>query len=163
METASGESAAAGEARLGFNLDEEARYAVMNAGARLFKGADPFYRALGLTGVQYNVLRVLEAAEESLSQQEIARRILASRANVTNLIDQLEAKGLIRRGPCEDRRVKRVSLTPEAEALLVSSYADVLEINADMMENLTTEEKETLLALIRKLGSGSQAWRRRSF
>ncbi len=38
----------------------------------------------------------------------------------------------------------------------MSSYADVLEINAEMMENLTTEEKETLLALIRKLGSGSQ-------
>ena len=38
----------------------------------------------------------------------------------------------------------------------MSSYADVLEINAEMMENLTTEEKEALLALIRKLGSGSQ-------
>ena len=155
MKTASGEMAAAGEACLGLNLDEETRYAVMDAGARLFKGADPFYRALGMTGVQYNVLRVLEAAEDSLSQQDIARRVLASRANITSLLDQLEAKGLIRRGPCEDRRVKRVSLTPEAEALLVSSYADVLEISAGMLENLTTEEKETLLALIRKLGIAS--------
>jgi len=98
---------------------------------------------------------VLEADEESLSQREIARRVLASRANVTSLLDQLEAKGLIQRGPCEDRRVKRISLTPEAGALLVSSYADILEISAAMMENLTREEKETLLALIRKLGSGS--------
>ncbi|MEE9273708.1 MAG: hypothetical protein V3V62_00175, partial [bacterium] len=60
--------------RLGLNLDEEACYAVMRAGARLFKEADPFYRSLGLTGVQYNLLRVIEAAEEALPQQEIARR-----------------------------------------------------------------------------------------
>ena len=155
VKTASGKRAFAGEARLGLNLDEETRYAVMHEGARLFKGADPFYRALGLTGIQYNVLRVLEAAEDSLSQQDIAQRVLASRANITSLLDQLEAKELIRRSPCEDRRVKRVSLTPEAEALLVSSYADVLEISAGMLENLTTEEKETLLALILKLGSAS--------
>ncbi len=140
---------------LGLNLDEEARYAVMHAGARLFKEADPFYRSLGLTGVQYNLLRVIEAAEEALPQQEIARRVLASRANVTSLLDQLEAKGLIERNPCEDRRVKRVSLTPKAEALLESTYGEILAISAELMNNLTEEEKRTLLALIRKLEAGT--------
>jgi len=141
--------------RLGLNLDEETRYAVMHAGARLFKEADPFYRSLGLTGVQYNLLRVIEAADEALPQQEIARRVLASRANVTSLLDQLEAKGLIERNPCEDRRVKRVSLTPKAEVLLESTYEEILEINATLMKGLTEAEKRTLLTLIRKLEAGA--------
>ena len=141
--------------RLGRNLDEETRYAVMHAGARLFKDADPFYRSHDLTGVQYNVLRVLEAAEDALPQQEIARRVLASRANVTSLLDQLEAKGLIERSPCADRRVKRVSLTPKAEALLESTCEEILGISAGMMDSLTDEEKRTLLALIRKLEAGA--------
>lgn len=149
----SGETAAENlhAGRLGLNLDEEARYAVMHAGARLFKEADPFYRSLGLTGVQYNLLRVIEAAEEALPQQEIARRVLASRANVTSLLDHLEAKGLIERSPCADRRVKRISLTPKAEALLEGTYGEILEISAALMNNLTEEEQRTLLALIRKL------------
>ena len=142
--------------RLGLNLDEEARYAVMHAGAWLFKEADPFYRSQGLTGVQYNVLRVLEAAEEALPQQEIARQVLASRANVTSLLDQLEAKGLIERSPCEDRRVKRVSLTPKAEALLESTYEKILGISTGLMDSLNDEEKRTPLALIRKLESGDR-------
>lgn len=140
--------------RLGRTLDEAARYAVMHAGAWLFREADPFYRSLGVTGIQYNVLRVLEAAEGPLPQQEIARRVLASRANVTSLLDQLEIKGLIERSPCEDRRVKLVSLTPKSEALLERTYEEILKISADLMDRLDGEEKRTLLALIRKLECG---------
>lgn len=151
LKTASVEIGSTHAGQLGRNLDEEVRYAVMHAGMRLFKEADSFYRSLELTGVQYNVLRVLEAAAAPIPQQEIANRVLASRANVTSLLDQLESKGLIERQPCEDRRVKRVCLTPKAQALLERTYADVLELSARLMARLTEEEKGTLLALIRKL------------
>ena len=136
---------------MGRNLNEAARYALMHAGLWLFKEADPFYRSLGLTGVQYNVLRVLEVAEEALPQQEIARRVLASRANVTSLLDQLEKKGLVERRSCEDRRVKRIHLTTKARDLLERTYDQIFEINARLMRNLTESEKHKLLALIRKL------------
>jgi DNA-binding MarR family transcriptional regulator len=152
---ASSEATTVHTAELGHNLDEEARYAVMRAGARLFKEADPFYRAHGLTGLQYNVLRVVEAAEEALPQQEIARQVLASRANVTSLLDQLEGKGLIERIPDVDRRVKRVCLTQKARDLLRGTNEEILSICGDLMSPLSEEEKQTLLALIRKLERGA--------
>jgi MarR family 2-MHQ and catechol resistance regulon transcriptional repressor len=152
---ASSEASTVNTADLGHNLDEEARYAVMRAGARLFKKADTFYRAHGLTGLQYNVLRVVEAAEEALPQQEIARQVLASRANVTSLLDQLEGKGLIDRIPDVDRRVKRVCLTQKGLDLLGRTKEEILSISGDLMNPLSKEEKQILLALIRKLEVGA--------
>ena len=106
---------------------------------------------MGLTGLQYNVLRVLEAAKEELPQQEIARQILASRANVTHLLDQLEAKDLVERCPCQDRRVKLIRITDKALALLEKTFPDILEISTKLVENITDDEKRTLLRLIGKM------------
>jgi MarR family 2-MHQ and catechol resistance regulon transcriptional repressor len=145
-----------GSRRLRPSLDDLARGAVIRAGARLFKEADPFYRSLGLTGLQYNVLRVLEEAGEPLPQQEIGRRVFASRANVTSLLDQLEAKGLVARGACADRRVKLVGLTPKALELMERTYAALDAINARLMGVLTDEEKRELLRLAGKL-AGTEA------
>ena len=133
------------------SLDEDARYALMRNGSRLFKEADPFYRSLGLTGLQYNVLRVLEAVEEELPQQEIARRVLASRANITSLIDQLEEKGLVERHTGDDRRVKRIRITQKALDMLERTYDEILAISAGLMKNLSSEEKKELLRLVEKL------------
>ena len=133
------------------SLDEDARYALMRNGSRLFKEADPFYRSLGLTGLQYNVLRVLEAVEEELPQQEIARRVLASRANITSLIDQLEEKGLVERHTGDDRRVKRIRITQKALDMLERTYGEILAISAGLMKNLSSEEKKELLRLVEKL------------
>jgi MarR family 2-MHQ and catechol resistance regulon transcriptional repressor len=141
----------AGRVGLALNLDEHTRYTLMRTGARLFREADPFYRSLGLTGLQYNVLRVLEAVKEELPQQEVARQILASRANVTHLLDQLEAKGLVERCPCQDRRVKLIRITDKALALLKKTFPDILEISTKLVENITDDEKRTLLRLIEKL------------
>ena len=135
------------------SLDEDARYALMRNGSRLFKEADPFYRSLGLTGLQYNVLRVLEAVEEELPQQEIARRVLASRANITSLIDQLEEKGLVERHTGDDRRVKRIRITQKALDMLERTYDEILAISAGLMKNLSSEEKKELLRLVEKLES----------
>lgn len=132
-------------------LDDRARGAVIRAGARLFREGEGFYRALGLTGLQYNVLRVLDAAGEALSQQEIARRVFASRANVTSLIDQLEAKGLVARGACADRRVKMVALTEAARETMAATYPELAARSAALMARLTDAEKKELIRLLDRL------------
>lgn len=149
--------------RLRPSLDDEARGAVIRAGSRLFKEADPFYRSLGLTGLQYNVLRVLEEAGGPLSQQEIGHRVFASRANVTSLLDQLEAKGLVGRGACADRRVKLVALTPGALDLMERTYGELDAINRRLMSVLTGEEKRELIRITGKLARPAAEPDRRAF
>lgn len=137
--------------RLKASPAEIAQVAVMRAGAQLMKAADSFYRSLGLTGAQYNILRILEGAEEPISQQQIARRLLVSRANVTSLIDRLEAKGFLDRCACPDRRVNLIQLTPKGFELLEKSFEEVTERSGRLMRRLSAEEQRELLGLLRKL------------
>lgn len=139
--------------RLKASPAEIALVAVMRAGARLMKSADAFYRSLGLTGAQYNILRILEGAGEPISQQQIAWRLLVSRANVTSLIDRLEEKGLLGRCACPDRRVNLIQLTPKGFGLLETSFGEVTAQSARAMRNLTAEEQGELVRLLRKLES----------
>jgi DNA-binding MarR family transcriptional regulator len=51
---------------------------------------------------------------EGISQQELARKLLVGRSNMSMLLPQMEARGLIeRRGDKRDRRVWRLYLTTE--------------------------------------------------
>jgi DNA-binding MarR family transcriptional regulator len=123
----------------------------MRVGAQLLKSAEHFYTSLKLTGAQYNVLRILEGAGEAIPQQEIADKLLVSRANVTGLLDKLEAKGLLERLPCEDRRVNMIQLTAGGFGLLEKSFPEVTENSIQAMSCLTTDEQKTLVRLLEKL------------
>lgn len=55
---------------------------------------------------------------EGISQQELARKLLVGRSNMSMLLPQLEKRGLIeRRGDTRDKRVLRLHLTPDGKAV----------------------------------------------
>lgn len=55
---------------------------------------------------------------EGISQQELARKLLVGRSNMSMLLPQLEKRGLIeRRGDSQDKRVLRLFLTEEGRAI----------------------------------------------
>ncbi len=137
--------------RLKAHSAEIALVAVLRAGEKLSKFTGELYRNLGLTGAQYNVLRILEGAGEPLPQQEIAKRLLVSRANVTGLLDKLEAKGLVERLSCDDRRVNMIRLVGRGFDLLKKSFEEVTQNSIVAMETLTKDEQRQLVRLLEKL------------
>lgn len=74
---------------------------------------------LDLKIVQLDVLMNLYR-HPGMSQHDLARRLLVGRSNITMLLPQLEAQGTLRReADPKDRRVMRIFLTAEGEALLM--------------------------------------------
>jgi DNA-binding MarR family transcriptional regulator len=67
---------------------------------------------IGLSFAKLNVLTHLAEARQSLSLSEIAAKLNCVRSNVTQLVDRLEAEGLVRRlyDPT-DRRTIRAELS----------------------------------------------------
>lgn len=62
----------------------------------------------------YDVLVHLEETPEGMRMNELADRILTSKSGLTNVVDRMEAAGLIRRAhPENDRRSFLVVLTDE--------------------------------------------------
>jgi len=57
-----------------------------------------------------------------ISQHDLARKLLVGRSNITMLVPQLEERNLLRReGDERDRRILRLSLTDDGEALLMKA------------------------------------------
>jgi DNA-binding MarR family transcriptional regulator len=82
---------------------------------------------------------------------ELAAVLACDSSNVTGLVDRLEARGLVARQPSpEDRRVKRVVLTP-AGARLRAELLDRVGRPPDGFERLSRAEQRQLRDLLRRV------------
>lgn len=69
---------------------------------------------------------------DGITQQELARKLLVGRSNMSMLLPQLETRGLIeRRGDARDKRVLRLSLTAAGRTLT----EEAMEIQTALIEN----------------------------
>ncbi|MGN6306670.1 MAG: MarR family winged helix-turn-helix transcriptional regulator [Mesorhizobium sp.] len=85
---------------------------------------------LGLKPAQLDVLMNLHR-HPGMSQHDLARRLLVGRSNITMLLPQLETRGLLRReGDEKDKRILRLTLTSEGEALLT----EALKVHTALIE-----------------------------
>ena len=133
------------------NIAEQAMLKLMRIGDRLWRASDERFGQWGLTDNHYNVLRILNGAGEPLSQIEIGRRMLSSRANVTKLIDLLEDKKFVKRLACGDRRVKLIELSETGAKLIEDTLKQILAAAETALKPLTRAEQKVLSELLDKL------------
>src|SRR5262245_61990161 len=70
----------------------------------------------GLSGAKFSVLSELVRSGEALALSELASRLSCVRSNMTQLVDRLEADGLVRRVSCPtDRRSVKAEITEEGQ------------------------------------------------
>ena len=85
---------------------------LLRAGRAVLARVEPRLAAAGLTPTQFGVLEAI-LHKGPLSQRELSRKVLTSAGNMTDLIDKLESRGLVRaHARSQDRRAVRVELTP---------------------------------------------------
>lgn len=78
---------------------------------------------------------------EGISQQELARKLLVGRSNMSMLLPQLEKRQLIeRRGDGRDKRVLRLFLTPEGKDITEKAMA-IQTALIDTVMGETAEER----------------------
>ncbi|MGW0659180.1 MarR family winged helix-turn-helix transcriptional regulator [Streptodolium elevatio] len=101
--------------------------------------------AVGLTASQANA--VYELAEPA-GMRELGRRMCCEPPNVTFVVDRLEERGLVRRGPLPgDRRAKQVELTEDGRALR-RDLLDRLAVDPPLRGGLGDDERRTLRTLL---------------
>ncbi|WP_437204338.1 MarR family winged helix-turn-helix transcriptional regulator [Planctomicrobium sp. SH664] len=110
----------------------------------------------GLTGSQFNVLRILNGEGRPLPVQEIASRTIQVVPGITGLIDRLEKAELVQRSrSTEDRRVIFVSITPKAKSLLKKIERPLLEREKQLLGSLSAAEQQQMILLLEKIRQGS--------
>lgn len=77
-------------------------------------------RPYGLTGPQYNILRILNGSDpKALSVLDIQSRMLDRSSNVSRLVEKLRESGFVERTASrEDRRMVEINITDEGKKLL---------------------------------------------
>ncbi|WP_180937804.1 MarR family winged helix-turn-helix transcriptional regulator [Sinorhizobium mexicanum] len=98
---------------------------------------------------------------DGITQQELARKLLVGRSNMSMLLPQLEKRGLIeRRGDERDKRVLRLSLTPAGctlteEAMEIQTALIEKSLTGSPIEDCMTvaQSMERIIAILLKEGS----------
>ncbi|KXV35951.1 MarR family winged helix-turn-helix transcriptional regulator [Gluconobacter thailandicus] len=105
----------------------------------------------GISFTRIRLMIFIETRGWTRSVDVIEALSLAPRT-VTEAIDALEKDGLACRSPDpEDRRAKRVSLTPKGEKILSEFEPIRNSFAADLFSVLSTEAERTLTSLVKKL------------
>lgn len=86
---------------------------------------------------------------EGRTQQELADALLVTKGNICQLLDGMEAEGLLRRR--RSGRTNHIYLTDEGRTLREASLSRHEERITQEMSVLTRDEQQTLLTLLRKL------------
>lgn len=123
---------------------------------------DIISQELGITTQQWLIMLYLakdpnlpffeqEHHDKKVLAAEITRALDVSRPNVTNLISTLLDKGLaLQIEDKDDRRRKRLTLSPEGFKRLDELQQTRKSLNEQLFEGLSPEERETFLQLIDK-------------
>lgn len=118
---------------------------------------EPLLAAHGLTTTQLGVLEAL-LHMGPMSQRELSRKVLTSAANMTDVLDKLQARDLIAR--CRgstDRRSVTVGLTDAGRALIEDLFPRHAADIARAFSGLSRAELDRLATLLRKLGLAAAA------
>ncbi|MFC3603447.1 MarR family winged helix-turn-helix transcriptional regulator [Deinococcus soli (ex Cha et al. 2016)] len=113
------------------------------------QGAD-LLRDHGLSGPQFNVLRILRGAGEGgLTCSEISDRLLEHDPDVTRLLDRLQKAGLVTRDRDRpDRRIVATRLTDAGRNLLNRLDPPLTELHARQFAHLTDTQLRDLITLL---------------
>ncbi|HKM64007.1 MAG TPA: MarR family transcriptional regulator [Acidisphaera sp.] len=109
----------------------------------------------GLTPTQLGVLDAI-LHRGPLTQRQLSRKVLTSAGNMTDVIDKLERRCLVRRTRSEtDRRAVEVALTDQGRALISGLFPCHAADIAEAMSGLDAAELARLGELLRKLGQAA--------
>lgn len=139
------------------SLEEEVMLGLARTSDALGRGIDEVLKASGLTGTQYNVLRILRGAGASgLSCGDVASRMITRDPDLTRLLDRLEARALVTRArDVGDRRVVMTRITRSGLDLLEELDSPVQTGNRKALGHLGEERLRTLAQLLDEARDGS--------
>jgi MarR family transcriptional regulator, organic hydroperoxide resistance regulator len=107
----------------------------------------------GLTGTQYNVLRILRGSEpHGLPCSGIGERMISHDPDMTRLLDRMEKRALIsRQRQTDDRRVVKARITQEGLSLLRSLDQPVREMHKLQFRHMAAARLRKLAELLEEV------------
>jgi len=137
--------------------EQEAYLALLRTADALQTQVEAWLKEFGLTGTQYNALRILRGAgPEGLPCREIGERMITHDPDITRLLNRLEDRGFVKRTRAKnDRRVICGKITPAGLKLLREMDSPLEKRGREMLRHVGQEKLKDLIELLELVRSGS--------
>ena len=104
---------------------------------------------VGLSSAKFSALTHLVEAGEALSLSECAKRMTCVRSNITQLMDRLEAEGLVKRvDDPNDRRGVRATVTPLGFERQATGAKQLAKVQKEFAKTLAGADRDTLARVL---------------
>src|SRR3979411_3174553 len=125
--------------------DGQVMYSLVRAAHVLESRLEEALEQVGLSSPKFGALSHLVKEGEPLSLSECAKKMTCVRSNITQLVDRLEADGLVRRGEDpENRRAVRAAVTPLGKERYAAGVREVEKVQAEFSKTISGIDRGTL-------------------
>jgi DNA-binding MarR family transcriptional regulator len=133
------------------SLEQEVFLSLWRTYDRLRALEDELFGRYDLTPQQYNVLRLLRAAQpDAMPTLALARRLVSHAPDITRMLDKLERRGLIvRERRANNRRVVLVGITEAGQTLLHDITEPLRACHSRQLGHLPAGDLQRLSELLR--------------
>ena len=140
--------------RIGNDASMRLATSIMRVQQLVLAALDAAVKPFGITFARYEVLVLLSFSKSgSLPLSKVGERLMVHPTSVTNLVDRLEAQGMVARTvDTADRRRILASLTPAGRRVLKRATAALTEIDF-AVGSLDATDQEKAYELLRSLRS----------
>ena len=134
-------------------MNRELVVALLRSGNRFNDELNSLTKSFGISLAQFNVLRILRGQKgKPANLSTLNERMIHKMSNTTRLVDKLIEKKFVERGICEkNRRKVEITITPQGLHLLTNINHKLEAKEAQLVQHITSIEKEKLIDLISKL------------
>jgi len=135
--------------------EAEAYLSLLRTSVALQTQVEAQLKEFGLTGTQYNALRILRGAgPEGLPCREIGERMITRDPDITRLLDRLEDRGFVQRTRAKhDRRVIFGKITAAGLRLLREMDKPLEKYGREMLRHVGPEKLKQLIELLEMVRS----------
>ena len=136
--------------------EQEAYLSLLRTADALQSAMESKLKEYGLTGTQYNALRILRGAgTEGLPCSEIGGRMITRDPDITRLLNRLETRGLAERmRGKQDRRVIYGRISSAGLKLLREMDAPVEKFGRDVLRHVGQQKLKQLIGLLEEVRDG---------
>ena len=131
-------------------LRQEAQLNIVRTANVLSDAFEQMLKPHGITGTQYNVLRILRGAEpDGLCRNEVSQRLLNRMPDATRLLDRMEEAGLVtRERSASDRRLVTTRITRKGRQIVDDLDDAADEQHEQALGHLSEQQLKTLIKLL---------------
>jgi DNA-binding MarR family transcriptional regulator len=136
--------------------EQEAYLALLRTADALQSSTEARLKEFGLSGTQYNALRILRGAgAEGLPCTDIGERMITHDPDITRLLDRLQKRGLVERARGKgDRRVVYGKITSAGLKLLREMDEPIEKHGREMLRHVGQEKLKRLIKILELVRSG---------